>query len=133
MSGLEVVGDITGMWQESAQNVATGMSGLGADELGSTTQAFADALDILGGTAQVISVMASVAAARNTLEIPQIATAAAALATNPFTWAWLAIALAAGTATAAFAYGISREYTLKANLSNPSESLATAITAGVLA
>lgn len=52
MVGLEVVGDIGGMWQESVQNVSTGLAGLGADELAGSAQYAADALDVFAGLAQ---------------------------------------------------------------------------------
>lgn len=133
MVGLDVIGDVSGMWQESVQNVASGMSGMGASELGTTTQALADALDVFAGTASVISVLVSLRGARNAVETAQVVAQATAKAVNPLTWPWLIAAIGAGAAVGAFAYGITRNYQLKANLANPSESLATAVTAGVLA
>lgn len=133
MTGLDVIGDVSGMWQEGVANVASGMSGMGADELGTTTQVLADALDVFAGTASIISILASMRAARNAIDTAEVVARATALASNPLTWAWLAAAIGAGAATATFAYGITRNYQLKANLANPSESLATAMTVGVLA
>ena len=132
MTGLDVIGDVSGMWQEGVANVASGMSGMAADELGTTTQVLADALDVFAGTASIISILASVKAARNSIDTAQVVARASALAANPLTWAWLAAGIGAGVATAAFAYGITRNYQLKANLANPSESLATALTVGAV-
>lgn len=133
MVGLDVIGDVSGMWQEGVANVASGMTGIGADELGTTTQTLADALDVFAGTASIISILASMRAARNAVDTAEVVARATALASNPLTWAWLAAAVGAGVATATFAYGLTRNYQLKANLANPSESLATAMTVGVLA
>lgn len=133
MAGLEVVGDVAGMWQESVQNVSTGLSGLGTGEWAERTQALADALDVFQGTAAIIAALSSAGSIRNTIESAKAAAEASARSLNPLTWPLVAAGLAAGAATGAFAYGIMREHTLKANLSNPSEALATAVTAGVLA
>ena len=102
MTGLEVIGDITGMWQESVQNVSTGLAGLGTEELASSTQAFADALDVLAGTAQVVSVAASLLAMRNARE------------------------------TAELAAEVARDYTIQADLGTASGSLAMATTVGAV-
>ena len=133
MVGFDVIGDVSGMWQEGVANVASGVSGMGAEDLGTTTQTLADALDVFAGTASIISVLASLRSAYNAVEAVQVAALATTRTVNPVTWPWLAAALAVGAATAAFAYGITRNYQLKANLSDPSESLATAMTVGVLA
>lgn len=133
MVGFDVIGDVSGMWQEGVANVASGVSGMGAEGLGTTTQTLADALDVFAGTASIISVLASLRSAYNAVEAVQVAALATTRAVNPITWPWLAAALAVGAATAAFAYGVTRNYQLKANLSDPSESLATAMTVGVLA
>lgn len=132
MTGLEVVGDLSGMWQEGIANVASGVSGLGADELGRTTQALADALDVFAGTVSIVSLLASMRAARNSIDLAEVVAKATALASNPLTWAWLAAAVGAGAATAAFSYSVVRNHRLKANLANPSESLATALTVGAI-
>lgn len=133
MVGFDVIGDVSGMWQEGVANVASGVSGMGAEDLGTTTQTLADALDVFAGTASIISVLASLRSAYNAVEAVQVAALATTRAVNPVIWPWLAAALAVGAATAAFAYGVTRNYQLKANLSDPSESLATAMTVGVLA
>lgn len=132
MTGLEVVGDITGMWQESVQNVSTGLAGLGTEELASSTQAFADALDVLAGTAQVVSVAASLLAMRNARETAELAAEVAVKAANPLTWPLVAAGLAAAAMTSAFVYSYVRDYTIEADLGTASGSLAMATTVGAV-
>ena len=132
MTGLEVVGDITGMWQESVQNVSTGLAGLGTEELANSTQAFADALDVLAGTAQVVSVAASLLAMRNARETAEVAAEVAVKAANPLTWPLVAAGLAAAAMTSAFVYSYTRDYTIQADLGTASGSLAMATTVGAV-
>lgn len=132
MTGLEVVGDITGMWQESVQNVSTGLAGLGTEELANSTQAFADALDILAGTAQVVSVAASLLAMRNARETAELAAEVAVRAANPLTWPLVAAGLAAAAMTSTFVYSYVRDYTIQADLGTASGSLAMATTVGAV-
>lgn len=134
MSGLEVAGDLTGMWQESVQNVATGLAGLGTEELAANTQRLADALDVLGGTAQIIAAAASLLTLRNAKETVQLAGEVAAKAANPLTWPMIALGVTAAAATGAVVYAMVREqHTVRADLGTASGALGMATTVGALA
>lgn len=133
MMGLEVVADMGGMWQEAAQNVATGMSGLGAQELADTSQRAADALDIMAGSMEIIGGIATIMTTLNARATAQAVAATAANATNPIGWGKIAIALGAAGLTAATVYPIVRSYRLKADLSKPSEVQGVVQKIGVIA
>lgn len=132
---LAVVADVSGMWQESTQAVASGISGMGADTLGDSVQRAADALDIFSGLAQIGAIAATLIMADTAKETAEAGAKTAIAAANPLTWGNIALALAAAGVGAAcvYAYAKHREHRLSANLSNPSEALALAQTVGVLA
>lgn len=132
MMGLEVVADMGGMWQEATQNVATGMSGLGATELADSTQRAADALDVMAGAMQIVSGIATIMTTLNAKAAAQAVAGTAANATNPIGWGKIAIALAAAGVAAAVTYPLVRNYTLKADLSKPSEVQGVVQKLGVL-
>lgn len=132
MMGLEVVADMGGMWQEATQNVATGMSGLGMTELADSTQRAADALDVMAGSMQIVSGIAAIMTALNAKAAAQAVAGAAVNASNPIGWGKIAIALAAAGVAAAVTYPLVRSYTLKADLSKPSEVQGVVQKLGVL-
>lgn len=129
---LEVVGDITGMWQESVQSVSTGLAGMGTQELADTTQRWADALDVLGGTAQIVSAAAALLTTRNAVELALAASEAGARAVNPLTWPMIALGFGAAAMTAAFVGSLTYNYTVKADLSTGSGTLTMTNTLGAL-
>lgn len=132
MMGLEVVADMGGMWQEAAQNVATGMSGLGATELADSTQRAADALDVMTGAMQIIGGVATLMATLNAKASAEAVARTAANSWNPVGWGRIAIALAAAGIAAGVTYPLVRSYTLKADLSKPSEVQGVVQKLGVL-
>ena len=133
MMGLEVAADMAGMWQESVQNVTTGISGLGASELAQTTQKAADALDVMAGSMQIVSVAASLMTTVNAAQTAKAVAGIAARSWNPVGWANIALAFGAAALAAGVTYGITRNYKLKADLSDPSQVQAVVQQIGVLA
>lgn len=121
MMGLEVAADIGGMWQESVQNVATGMSGLGAQELAGTTQSAADALDVMVGSMEIIGGIVTMVQALNSVASIRAVAGTVANASNPIGWGRIALALGAAGIAAGVTYPLVRNYRLKANLENPSD------------
>lgn len=131
MMGLEAIADMGGTWQAAVQSVATGMSGLGADELASTTQKAADALDVFAGTLQIVAVAASIMSSVNAAKTAQAVASTALAAANPLMWPNVAIALGAAALAGSLLYAVT-SYKLKADLSTPSGVTAMAQSAEVL-
>lgn len=132
MMGLEVAADIGGMWQESIQNVATGMSGLGAQELTGTTQKAADALDVMVGSMEIIGGVVTVIQSLNSMAAIRAVAGTVANASNPIGWGKIALATGAAALAAGVTFPLVRNYRLKANLENPSEVQGMVQTLGVI-
>ena len=131
--GLEVIGDITGMWQEGTASIAGGVAGLGATGMGDTIMVLADALDVLSGSMAIVSGISTVMQNINAVKAGQAtAETAASMAMGPIGWGKIALALGAMTASAAVVGGF-MHYTLKGNLSNPAELQGITQTIGAIA
>lgn len=129
---LEVAADVGGMWQESVQNVSTGMAGLGAQELADTTQQAADAMDVMVGSMQIVGGIVTIIQSLNAAAAVKAVTGTVLNSTNPIGWGRIALATGAAAIAAAVTFPIVRNYRLKANLESPSDVQGLVQTLGVI-
>ena len=130
--GLEVVGDMAGMWKESTSALASGISGLGASETADQLSKLTSALDILAGSMQIAGTVATILSSLNSVSSAEAAAETAVnAALGPIGWGKIALAVAAMGTVSALTYSI-MAYTLRADLSTPSGTQAVTQSLGVI-
>lgn len=126
------IASITGELSGGVSMLSSAMGDLGIGETSDATQALVQSLSLMSGIAQMAGAAAAVMAVRNASETAALAAQVSAMSVNPFSWPMLIAGLAAGATAAAFVYSLTREYTIRADLSTESGILSTVTQVGAL-